>query len=192
MGNGINHDGSLDDIGKSSIYEEEILEELNNYPERFSPNVVLRPLYQEMILPNIFFIGGGAEVSYFLLMKKMFDYFQIHFPIILLRDSALIIDKNSSEKISKLGLKAEELFFETEKLIKKWTLNHSDNFQLEKEKSELKKVFDELNKTVIFSIISTNISFFLFLESVTCEMGFLIESPEVVFLLKIEGTDILF
>jgi len=129
--------------------EEEILEELNNYPERFSPNVVLRPLYQEMILPNIFFIGGGAEVSYFLLMKKMFDYFQIHFPIILLRDSALIIDKNSSEKISKLGLKTEELFFETEKLIKKWTLNHSDNFQLEKEKSELKKVFDELNKTVV-------------------------------------------
>jgi len=49
-----------------SFSEEELKQELKQYPERFSPNVVMRPLYQECILPNIAYIGGGAEVVYWL------------------------------------------------------------------------------------------------------------------------------
>ena len=43
-----------------------ILEELNLFPERFSPNVIMRPLFQETILPNLCYIGGGGELSYWL------------------------------------------------------------------------------------------------------------------------------
>ena len=52
--------------------KEAILEELNTYPERFSPNVILRPLYQEVILPNLAYIGGGGEIAYWLELKRIF------------------------------------------------------------------------------------------------------------------------
>jgi uncharacterized protein YllA (UPF0747 family) len=47
---------------KISFSKEELLAELQSHPERFSPNVILRGLYQETILPNIAFIGGGGEL----------------------------------------------------------------------------------------------------------------------------------
>jgi bacillithiol synthase len=50
----------------------EICTELINHPERFSPNVILRPVFQEVILPNIAFIGGGGELAYWMELKKVF------------------------------------------------------------------------------------------------------------------------
>ncbi|HPH99447.1 MAG TPA: bacillithiol biosynthesis cysteine-adding enzyme BshC [Chitinophagaceae bacterium] len=72
--------------------EEEIITLLNTYPERFSPNVILRPLFQEMILPNIAFIGGGAELAYWLELKNMFDTQQVPYPVLLLRNSFLLVE----------------------------------------------------------------------------------------------------
>ena len=46
--------------------EAEIVDELENFPERFSPNVVLRPLFQEIVLPNLAYVGGGGELAYWL------------------------------------------------------------------------------------------------------------------------------
>jgi uncharacterized protein YllA (UPF0747 family) len=67
--------------------EAELKKEIAEYPERFSPNVVMRPLYQECILPNIAYIGGGAEVVYWLELKSNFDHYKIDFPILILRNS---------------------------------------------------------------------------------------------------------
>ena len=69
----------------------EILEELTQYPERFSPNVVLRPLFQESILPNIAFIGGAGELAYWLELKRVFDFVEIPYPVLVLRNSFSII-----------------------------------------------------------------------------------------------------
>ena len=65
---------------------------LNTYPERFSPNVILRPLFQETILPNVAFIGGGAELAYWLELKNMFDTQQVPYPVLLLRNSFLLVE----------------------------------------------------------------------------------------------------
>ena len=64
--------------------KEEILQEVELHPERFSANVILRPLFQEMILPNIVFIGGGGEMAYWLELKKVFEAAGVHFPMLLL------------------------------------------------------------------------------------------------------------
>ena len=63
--------------------KEELENELKNYPERFSPNVILRGLYQEMILPNIAFIGGGGEIAYWLELKDLFIHYKVPFPVFI-------------------------------------------------------------------------------------------------------------
>jgi len=52
--------------------EKEMLDELQQHPERFSPNVILRGLYQETILPNIAFNGGGGETPVVLKVRGPF------------------------------------------------------------------------------------------------------------------------
>ncbi len=90
--------------------ENEILELLEKHPERFSPNVILRPLYQEVILPNLAYIGGGGELAYWLQLKQMFTDFQVPFPFLRLRNSVAVVDKRIFRKIEKLKLSVEEIF----------------------------------------------------------------------------------
>lgn len=81
-----------------SFTKEQMLTELNNHPEKFSPNVVMRPLYQEVILPNLAYIGGGGELAYWFQLKDMFNANKVFFPTLILRNSALVIDAGSSKK----------------------------------------------------------------------------------------------
>jgi bacillithiol biosynthesis cysteine-adding enzyme BshC len=102
-----------------SFSKEEILNELNEYPERFSPNVVCRPLYQEVILPNLCYIGGGGELAYWFELKSFFSEVNITFPMLLLRNSALLITAKQFEKIEKLDLNIPHLFLKQNSLINK-------------------------------------------------------------------------
>ncbi|MEY3646967.1 MAG: hypothetical protein RL127_1675 [Bacteroidota bacterium] len=61
--------------------EETMTAEIANHPEHFSPNVVLRPLYQEIILPNLAYLGGPAEVGYWFQLKSVFDLHQVPFQL---------------------------------------------------------------------------------------------------------------
>ncbi|MGN7515858.1 MAG: bacillithiol biosynthesis cysteine-adding enzyme BshC [Allomuricauda sp.] len=99
--------------------KEELLQELESYPERFSPNVVARPLYQEVILPNLCYIGGGGELAYWLELKSYFDEVGVTFPMLMLRNSALLITEKQSEKVEKMGLKVSHLFMKQHSLINK-------------------------------------------------------------------------
>ena len=94
--------------------QEEILEELDKHPERFSPNVVMRPIYQEKILPNLAYIGGPGELAYWFQLKSAFEVNSIDFPILVLRNMALIVKENISKKINFL-------------LCLKTILDHSSN-----------------------------------------------------------------
>lgn len=96
--------------------KEALLTELKNNPERFSPNVILRPVFQEMILPNVAFIGGGGELAYWLELKKVFEAANVFFPVLVLRNSFTIVPKKTDELIKKLGLSATD-FFTNDKLI---------------------------------------------------------------------------
>jgi uncharacterized protein YllA (UPF0747 family) len=75
-----------------------------------SPNVILRPLYQEVILPNLAYIGGPAEVAYWLQLKGIFDLHQVPFPILLPRNFAIVKTQKQAEKAEKLGLSLADLF----------------------------------------------------------------------------------
>jgi len=94
-----------------------LVELLETNPEKFSPNVILRPLYQEVILPNLGYIGGGGEIAYWLELKSTFEAYKCTFPILLLRNSALLVTKKQGEKKEKLQLNWEQLFSKQEILI---------------------------------------------------------------------------
>jgi len=81
-----------------------------------SPNVILRPLYQEVILPNLAYIGGPAEVAYWLQLKGIFDLHQVPFPILLPRNFAIVKTQKQAERAEKLGLSLADLFQDELKL----------------------------------------------------------------------------
>jgi bacillithiol biosynthesis cysteine-adding enzyme BshC len=100
-----------------SFSKDELKQELSNYPERFSPNVILRGIFQETILPNIAFIGGGGELAYWLEFKELFNYHQVPYPLLVLRNSFLIIEKKWKEKIEKIGFAEKDIFKNKEVLL---------------------------------------------------------------------------
>lgn len=106
--------------------EKELLEELQQHPERFSPNVILRGLYQETILPNVAFIGGGGETSYWVQLKDLFEYYKIPFPVLVLRNSFLIMEKKWQSTIAKLGFTVEDFFLSEQELVNRLVARESD------------------------------------------------------------------
>ncbi|MCZ4318781.1 bacillithiol biosynthesis cysteine-adding enzyme BshC [Aequorivita viscosa] len=128
-----------------SFSKEEILEELHEKPERFSPNALLRPLYQEVILPNLCYIGGGGELAYWFQLKDYFKKVEVPFPVLLLRNSALLVTKTLSEKLKKLNTGIEELFLPQHELITRHTYNISKiDIDFSKQKEFLKQQFKDL------------------------------------------------
>jgi bacillithiol synthase len=97
---------------------EEMKAELRQHPERFSPNVILRGLYQETILPNIAFVGGGGELAYWLQLCELFERYKTVFPVLVLRNSFLVIESKWKELIQKTGIHIEDLFLATDELLR--------------------------------------------------------------------------
>ena len=128
--------------GRGTISTQKLLLELKNNPSDFSPNVVLRPLYQESILPNLCYLGGGGEMAYWLQLKSVFDAVDCVFPLIQVRNSILTIDAGSLKKMNSIGLTIENLFLEIDDLKKQYVLSNSEE---ELNFSNLDKTFEKLS-----------------------------------------------
>jgi bacillithiol biosynthesis cysteine-adding enzyme BshC len=125
--------------------EEEIKVEIENHPERFSPNVILRPVYQEAILPNLAYTGGPAEIAYWMQLKPVFDSFQIPFPILLPRNFGMIIPNRIRHKIKKLKLQDNDLFTERELLKKQITKKiTAQKLNLNDERKEVNAILENI------------------------------------------------
>jgi len=127
--------------------KEELEYELKLHPERFSPNVIMRPLYQEVILPNVCYIGGGGELAYWLELKKYFEEVKVPFPIILLRNSVVLVSKKQLEKLEKMNISTEEIFLKQQDLINKKVKEISTlKIDFSPQKELLKKQFSDLEE----------------------------------------------
>ncbi len=122
----------------------ELLAEVNSHPERFSPNVALRPLYQETILPNLAYCGGWGEISYWLQLRGVFDHFKINFPLLLPRMSAVIFREKELVAWRNLGLEPDWISLGLHDLYKRFMPHiwQSDEFV---EKAQMvHQAFEEL------------------------------------------------
>ncbi|MEP6949245.1 MAG: bacillithiol biosynthesis cysteine-adding enzyme BshC [Ginsengibacter sp.] len=123
--------------------------ELVNHPGRFSPNVILRGLYQEMILPNIAFIGGGGEIAYWLELKDLFIYYKVPFPLLIVRNSFVIIEKKYCKLLEKLNLTSRDLFRGKHALLNDIVARQTTHrLSIDDEKLQMQKVYTSIKMTV--------------------------------------------
>ena len=129
--------------------QEEMLTELKQYPERFSPNVILRPVFQEFILPNIVFIGGGGEIAYWLQLKKVFEEACVPYPLMLIRNSFLFVIKEIQALLEKLQFNHAELFQSETDLINQLVKRDSlQQVSLDKEQLQLTAFYQQVKALV--------------------------------------------
>ena len=131
--------------------EEEILKLADEHPEYFSPNVILRPLYEEVILPNLAYIGGPSEVPYWMQLKGIFDHYDVTFPMLIPRNFAMYVSDQQRKKVEKLGISYEDLFLDEVTLRKSFVESHTENIlDLDDEKASFFALFETiLNKAMI-------------------------------------------
>src|SRR5690554_368553 len=141
------------EIGEKTVEKAELMDDLEHHPERFSPNVVLRPLYQEFILPNLCYIGGGGEMAYWLQFKGMFDQTEVPFPLVKVRNSVQWFDKSTIKRIDKLNLNYTGVFESIHEVKKQYVL---DNAEVELDFTVLEQRLADLIHELEHSIIAVD------------------------------------
>lgn len=120
---------------------------IHSFPERFSPNVIMRPIYQSVILPDIAYVGGGGELAYWTERVTQFNEFDVHFPILLRRASLALMSASSNKKWSKLGFTSRDLAEKYEVLVKQYLKDQQD-FEVSEEIAILSDMFDSMAKKI--------------------------------------------
>lgn len=131
--------------GSPLVFDKQaIMQELEQHPERFSANVILRPVFQEMILPNIAFIGGGGEIAYWLELKKVFEAVNVPYPVLVVRNSFMIVPAEAKTLAEKLGFTITDLFKDEEALLNEIVRKESTlQLDLGKEKEQLSHLYQQ-------------------------------------------------
>jgi bacillithiol synthase len=128
--------------------KEAILAELKEHPERLSANVILRPVFQELVLPNIAFIGGGGEIAYWLELKKVFEAVHVPYPVLVLRNSFLLSGKEELLRMKQLNLNLADLFKKENDLLNDLVKRESSlQLSLQNEQQALTDIYAKL-KTI--------------------------------------------
>ena len=124
---------------------ETLIEELHSHPESFSPNVILRPIYQEFILPNVAYIGGGGEIAYWLERKMQFEEAGIHYPMLIRRNSWHILDGNASQQLEKMGFTWKDMLHDINAIVRYFLHKHSQaSIDFEEEMQLVRQAFNQL------------------------------------------------
>lgn len=130
-----------------SFSEDELKKLVNSHPEHFSPNVILRPLYQEIILPNLAYVGGPSELIYWLQLKGVFDHFDEAFPILMPRNFGLVCPEKHKIKWEEMGLSKVDLFKEHNRVLTKWINANSKNKISYKEEIDQLRQIEKASKS---------------------------------------------
>ncbi|MFK8054960.1 MAG: bacillithiol biosynthesis cysteine-adding enzyme BshC [Saprospiraceae bacterium] len=124
---------------------EEVKAEIAAHPERFSPNVVMRPLLQESVLPNLAYVGGGGELAYWLERKQQFAEFGVPYPVLVRRDSAWWVSQKQAQRLEKLDISKLDLLGDEHQLLKRYVTSHNaDNLDFSEELETLNRIFEGL------------------------------------------------
>jgi bacillithiol biosynthesis cysteine-adding enzyme BshC len=135
---------------ETQFTESELIAEIDNHPERFSPNVVLRPLFQEFTLPNLTYVGGAGELSYWLQYKDYFKSMNVSFPLLSLRNHFMLMDTGVAKRMDDLKLLPEDLFNSTDELIREHLFEISDaDASIDVELETLQKLYSQLKAKAI-------------------------------------------
>ncbi|MBE0572252.1 MAG: bacillithiol biosynthesis cysteine-adding enzyme BshC [Ignavibacteriaceae bacterium] len=137
---------------RKSFTQEQLLELLENEPDKFSPNVLLRPICQDYLLPTAFYVGGPSEISYFAQIKPLYELYNITQPMIYPRSSATILENAIVNSLEKYSVSLNEIFIDVEN-VKKRIINSVEETSVDEMfngiASQLETTFDQLKEKLI-------------------------------------------
>jgi len=146
-----NEDRWYIDDSKRSWSSEELIREIELTPENFSPNVFLRPIIQNHILPVISYVAGPGEIAYYAQMRAYHRQFNIKMPVITPRYSITLIESSIDRNIEKLPFNVHDYFNRIEDLEKDF-LKQSDSPNLESIFKSWKSLITDLSKVPISKV----------------------------------------
>ena len=120
----------------------ELLETVRRCPSCFSPNVTLRPIVQDFLLPTLAYIGGPAEIAYFAQLRPNYGLLNRVDPVALPRASFTLIEKRHAKTMNKYGIKFTDLFAGFEEVMK-MVVERSLDQNTATVFDETEKVFDD-------------------------------------------------
>ncbi|MBN2572458.1 MAG: bacillithiol biosynthesis cysteine-adding enzyme BshC [Ignavibacteriales bacterium] len=145
--------------------KQDILDNIETHPEKFSPNVLLRPICQDYLLPTAFYIAGPSEISYFAQLIPLYKIYNIIQPILYPRASITIVESKVNNFLSKYGLALYNLFLEDKILTNQFTnaigeidydnLLHTTKNNIENLINDLKLNIQKLDKTLVGTVDNT-------------------------------------
>ena len=142
---------------RKQFTKDEILAEIENSPQLFSPNVLLRPICQDYLLPTGFYIAGPSEIAYFAQITPLYDFYKIVTPIIYPRSSVTLLEKNIAAALDKYDLTMTDIFLGLDELKEKVIAGLSENNiekTFEESLHEIDLTFDKLKEN-LFAIDKT-------------------------------------
>jgi len=129
----------------------ELLNILQESPELFSPNVVLRPICQDYLLPTVAYVGGPSEISYLAQLKPAYNHYEITMPVIFPRASVTIVEGKISKFLNNFNVKFEDIFhhnFLVSKVVEKLSEVKVDD-EISKYQDEFNKIFYEMRNMTV-------------------------------------------
>jgi bacillithiol biosynthesis cysteine-adding enzyme BshC len=128
-----------------NISPDQLISMIGKHPENFSPNVFLRPLMQDRLLPTVAYVGGPGEISYYAQMKEIYGLFDQTMPVILPRFSCTLIETSVKRALESLPFKWTEYNRRIEDLESDF-VDHSDKPDIESIIGSWKKEVEELTE----------------------------------------------
>ncbi|MFT5824025.1 MAG: bacillithiol biosynthesis cysteine-adding enzyme BshC [Crocinitomix sp.] len=143
----ISKDGATFQIEEKNFTVEELVEMVNDNPKQFSPNALLRPVYQELILPNLAYVGGGGEIAYWLQLNDVFKALELAFPLLRVRDSILLLKAKEMAELESLNLSVPSLKRDLHDLVKEIALEDVEvEIELKEELEQLNAIKNQLTE----------------------------------------------
>jgi bacillithiol biosynthesis cysteine-adding enzyme BshC len=140
---------------EKSFGSDELVETVQRCPSCFSPNVTLRPIVQDFLLPTVAYIGGPAEIAYFAQLRPNYTMLGRVEPVVLPRASLTLIEKRHAKTMSKYDIRFTELFEGHEEVMKKVVERSLDNGTAQLF-DETEKVFNEQLEKLRESLVAVD------------------------------------
>jgi bacillithiol biosynthesis cysteine-adding enzyme BshC len=129
--------------GLKSWSEKELVHEIESHPEKFSPNVFLRPVIQDKLLPTLGYVAGPGELAYYGQMKDLYKEFDLEMPPIIPRFTATIIESGIARILEKLPFEFSDYGKRIEDLESEF-VEQSESADIEKVFANWKEKLDEV------------------------------------------------
>ena len=97
-------------IGEEKLSKRQLLERIEQAPENFNPNVLLRPVVQDFLLPTLAYIGGAAEVAYFAQVAVVYEKLAGRVTPVLPRFSATLLEPKAERVLTRYQLGLTDIF----------------------------------------------------------------------------------